>query len=140
MFGSGKTVAVAATTLILALTGCGGGDTAKVDPATWPNQWCNVHVGDTPDRAIELMGEPTSDGRSGPSASMSWSYREFQFNAFLDSSDRIRQLDINDLYLSDAQKAGMRCGTLRDADDPGGFEQEAADRAFEDQVEQGLAP
>lgn len=114
-------VCIAAATL--AATGCGGGS-VSVDPSEWPVQWCNVKVGDTPERAIELMGKPTSDNRGG-SGSMQWNSRDWQFNLFLDAGDRVRQLDINTYGLTDEQLAAFRCGTTRTADDPGGFEREA---------------
>ena len=123
MFGLGKRfatlVALAAT---LTAAGCGGGDDASsIDPIAWPEKWCNVKVGDTPERAIELMGEPTTDHRES-SGSMSWDWREYQFNLFLGADDRIRQLDTNDIMMSKEQKAAMRCGPIRTADDPSGFD------------------
>lgn len=121
MFATGKKLAiliVAAATLTVA--GCGGGDEASsVDPRTWPDQWCTLQIGDTPERAVELMGEPTNDHRES-SGSMSWDWREYQFNAFLGSDDRIRQLDINATQLSMHQVRMIGCAGTRSIASPDG--------------------
>jgi hypothetical protein len=44
---------------------------------------------------------------------MSWSAHQYQFNAFLDSGGRIEQLDINTHSLSAAERAALKCETVR---------------------------
>lgn len=114
MFGLGKRFAtLLSVTATLIIVGCGGGDSASVDPTTWPDRWCQVNVGDTPERAIQLMGEPTNDGRDRSSASMQWDWQEYQFNAFLGADDRIRQLDINTIAMAPDQVRLLKCEESR---------------------------
>ena len=59
---------------------------------------------------IALMGKPTSDSLADQS---SWDGYEWQFNAFYDVNGNVRQLDINDIQLSAAEKASLTCDTTR---------------------------
>ena len=55
------------------------------------------------------MGQPT-----GSSAKhMTWSAHQFQFNAFLEADGTVRQLDINQQSLNDAEKAALECDDVR---------------------------
>lgn len=61
-----------------------------------------------------LMGAPTDNfGPQTGNPQMSWSAFEYQFNAFFDVNDRVRQLDINDSELTSAEKAALTCATTR---------------------------
>lgn len=66
-----------------------------------------------------IMGPPTS---SSPS-SLTWSARQYQFNAFLDEGGKVRQLDINEYDLSAAEKAALKCKSVRSRES---MEEEAA--------------
>jgi hypothetical protein len=61
-----------------------------------------------------LMGPPTSsfDLASG-NPQMSWDFAEYQFNAFMDVNDKVRQLDVNDIQLTAAEKAAIHCAFIR---------------------------
>ena len=59
---------------------------------------------------IALMGTPTSRSFADQS---SWEGYEWQFNAFYDENGNVRQLDINDLQLTAAEKASLKCETTR---------------------------
>lgn len=48
-------------------------------------------------------------------SSETWSYREYQFNAFFAVDGTIRQLDINDIGLTAAEKSALTCATTRKA-------------------------
>ncbi len=121
MFDFSKKVAtLVAATATLAVVGCGGGGEANVDPETWPETWCQVKIGDTPERAIELMGEPTRDARLMQSASMRWEWQEYQFTAFLDVDDRLGQLEIDGADLTMHQKRMFECAMTRSTSFPNG--------------------
>ena len=59
---------------------------------------------------IALMGTPTSTSIADQS---SWDGYEWQFNAFYDTSGNVKQLAINDIQLSVAEKASLTCDTTR---------------------------
>lgn len=106
--------------LVAALAGCGSsspktpslgaapavsGATAK----TWPAKWCQAQPGITRAQLEQIMGTPTQVDPEGES----WSAYEFQFNAFFAADGTVRQLDINDLELTAAEKASLACQTTR---------------------------
>lgn len=84
--------------------------------STWPSRWCQAEIGMNRSQMTALMRPPTeeSDLATG-NPQMSWSALEYQFNAFLDLHDRDRQLDVNDVQLTAAEKAAIRCETTRAA-------------------------
>ena len=67
------------------------------------------------------MGTPTSEITQqnlaqqppGIEPQMSWEAYEYSFTAFFDVNDRVRELQVNDLYLSQAEKAGIHCPSIR---------------------------
>ena len=68
--------------------------------------------------ALGIMGEPTEEYTpenmpSGFEPQMIWDAYEFHFTAFFDSSDRVSQLDVNDLDLSPQQKSEIECPFTR---------------------------
>jgi hypothetical protein len=75
----------------------------------WAVKWCQAQPGDTKEGLVAIMGQPTG---SSPTT-MSWSAHQYQFNAFLDSSGRVEQLDINTHSLSAAEQAALKCETVR---------------------------
>ena len=81
------------------------------DAATWPAKWCSVQPGATVAALDSVMGPSTgrSDGQE------SWSYREYGFYAFFAVDGTVRQLDINQSQLTDAEKAALTCAAIRTA-------------------------
>jgi hypothetical protein len=84
----------------------------------WPDKFCQAKIGMTRAQMRTLMGEPTQEfiadnTPAGFQPQMVWEAYEFHFTAFFDSSDKVRQLDINDIDLSAQQKAALRCDTTR---------------------------
>jgi len=75
----------------------------------WPAKWCQAQPGNTKEQLVALMGQPTGSSEEH----MSWSAHQFQFNAFLDSGGKVRQLDINRHSLSEAEKAALPCSDVR---------------------------
>ena len=76
----------------------------------WAAKWCQAQPGMSKAALIALMGKPTSDSLADQS---SWDGYEWQFNAFYDVNGNVRQLDINDIQLSAAEKASLTCDTTR---------------------------
>lgn len=109
-------------------SGCGGSgsatanapaDTQEHTPSvatvkSWPVAWCKAQPGMTRAQMRALMGPPTSefDLASG-NPQMSWDFAEYQFNAFMDVNDHVRQLDVNDIELSASEKAAIHCASTR---------------------------
>jgi hypothetical protein len=75
----------------------------------WSDRWCQAEPKMTRKQLIALMGEPTYSGDTA----MSWSAYQYQFNAFLNAGDVVRQLDVNTYSLSAAEKAALKCATVR---------------------------
>ena len=76
----------------------------------WAAKWCMAQPGMSKAALIALMGTPTSRSFADQS---SWEGYEWQFNAFYDENGNVRQLDINDLQLTAAEKASLKCETTR---------------------------
>ena len=96
---------------VAVIAGCGGdpsGISRGVADA-WPAKWCEAEPGITKDQLAAIMGKPTS----GAAEFMSWSAHQYQFNAFLDADGTVRQLDANEHSLSDAEKAALKCESIR---------------------------
>jgi hypothetical protein len=119
--------ALGATGMLLA--GCGGSAAktastasvpaaATVDPtqptpqvaASWATKWCQAQPGMTKAQLYAVMGQPTDDSFADQA---SWSAYEWQFNAFYGTDGRVRQLDINTVELSAAEKAALGCSDTR---------------------------
>lgn len=81
---------------------------------SWTAKWCQARIGMTRDDMRALMGNPTEefDLASG-NPQMSWDAFEFQFNAFLNVDDKVRQLDVNDISLNASEKASIKCELTR---------------------------
>jgi hypothetical protein len=75
----------------------------------WTVKWCRAQPGDTKEALVAIMGQPTGTSPT----TMSWSAHQYQFNAFLDSSGKVEQLDINTHSLSAAEQAAFKCETVR---------------------------
>jgi hypothetical protein len=89
---------------------------SATDVKTWPAQWCHVQIGMTRTQVRALMGAPTDEfGPETGTPQMSWSAYEYQFNAFFDINDKVRQLDINMSQLTSAEKAALTCDQTRKA-------------------------
>lgn len=99
------------TATVAALTiGCG----TSTDPTgRWVDNWCQVRITMTPQEASTLMGDPTRQRLNGGGAFMQWDHREYQFNAFIGTDGRIRQLDINTAELTATQVRAIGCGVTR---------------------------
>jgi hypothetical protein len=84
---------------------------------TWPTKWCSARLGMTRAQMRAVMGNPTEEflPDSG-TPQMSWDAFEFQFTAFLDVNDRVRQLDVNDIQLTKAERASIHCEFTRVAE------------------------
>jgi hypothetical protein len=83
---------------------------------TWPVKWCEAQIGMTRAQMRALMGPPSDEVQQNESSGdpqMSWDYAEYQFNAFMDVNDKVRQLDTNDIQLSPSEKAAIHCPTTR---------------------------
>jgi hypothetical protein len=80
----------------------------------WPSKWCSARLGMTRAQMRAVMGNPTEEllPDSG-NPQMSWDAFEFQFNAFFDVNDRVRQLDVNDIQLSKTERASIHCEFVR---------------------------
>jgi hypothetical protein len=112
----------------LALAGCGGasegggrGSTGLASPEVakgWAAKFCQAQIGATRAEMRAVMGNPTEEYtadevESGFEPQMSWDAYQFHYTAFFDADDHVRQLDINDIDLTDAEKAALPCDTTR---------------------------
>ena len=107
----------------LVLAACGGDETDALSespvvgdatpPAelveTWPEKRCDVRIGMTREEAYAVMGPPTSEGDEGAS----WAAYQWMFNLFVGSDGRVRQLDVNESMLSEADRARIDCESTR---------------------------
>ncbi len=84
-------------------------DVSQAVADTWPAKWCQAQPGSTKEELVAVMGPPTS----GSAEFMSWSAHQYQFNAFLEPDGKVRQLDINQHSLSDAEKTALECDKIR---------------------------
>ncbi len=94
---------------IAALSACSGDGVSQSVADTWPAKWCQAKPGNTKDELRAIMGQPTSSSDT----QMSWSAHQYQFNAFFEADGTVRQLDINQHKLSDAEKAALACDDVR---------------------------
>lgn len=78
---------------------------------TWPAKWCQAQPGATADSLVALMGAPSWK----TDTTMTWAAHQYQFNAFLEASGKVRQLDINLYRLSEKEKAALPCAAVRTA-------------------------
>jgi hypothetical protein len=86
----------------------------KAEVQQWPAKWCTLQIGMTRAQVKSVMGTPT--GEFGPDTSTpqaSWSAYDYQFNAFFDITDHVKQLDINDYSMTASEKAQLGCATER---------------------------
>lgn len=119
-----KFAAIVLTALVLCscgaqakVAGTGGNGPATSSAAvtrTWPTQWCKARIGMTRSQMAALMGAPSkSFSLASGTPQESWQFADFQLNAFMDNSDRVRQLDINDSMMTAAEKAEFHCSSTR---------------------------
>lgn len=86
----------------------------KVDTDRWLTNWCKVQPNMTVDAAVKLMGMATDDlSDNGDSPQVGWDHGGYSFRAFLDTNDRIYQLDFDEDRLGDEDKAKVQCGSAR---------------------------
>lgn len=105
-----KLMRVMITVLIAGCSGGNGSSASQGAAAAWPTKWCQAQPGITKEQLVGIMGPPTT---SFPDA-MSWADRHhYQFNAFLNEDGTVRQLDINQASLTDAEKAALQCEDVR---------------------------
>jgi hypothetical protein len=76
---------------------------------TWPVKWCQAQPGNTREEIVAIMGVPTGTSPT----TMMWSAHQYQFNAFFDAKGTVEQLDVNTYSLSAAEKAALKCETIR---------------------------
>ena len=95
------------------LAACSDGDSKSAIPQdvadAWPTKWCQAEPGIAKEELVTLMGQPTS----ASDTTMSWSAHQYQFNAFIDPTGTVEQLDINLHSLSDAEKKALQCANVR---------------------------
>lgn len=105
---------------VLALASCGGAGPAVrqatptgPDAATvsqWPAKWCgDVHAGQDRADIVATMGTPTETYADQDQ----WDGFGYHFTAFYDENGTARQLDVNDIAMSAAQKAKIACDASR---------------------------
>jgi hypothetical protein len=128
-----RVILFAATAALVAMGGgCGSSDDPP-SPATsgavvpgqsvpsdsvvkaWPAKWCSIQPGMTHQEAATIMGPATEQYPRGTDTSEqdSWDAGEWHFTAFYSVDHTIRQLDINDIELTAAQKSSLSCETSR---------------------------
>ncbi len=112
----GPTLVLLVVVTVAAVAGCSNSTSTSGIPKNvadaWPAKWCQAQPGITKEELVALMGQPTGTSDEH----MSWSAHQYQFNAFLDSTGRVRQLDINRHSLSAAEKAALPCSDVRTED------------------------
>ena len=88
---------------------------AAADTDRWLANWCNVSPGMTVKEADALMGNHTGEflGDDQPNPQVEWSAGGFSFTAFLDTNEKIRQLDTNETNLGAEDKAKLKCESTR---------------------------
>jgi hypothetical protein len=91
------------------LAACFGGMSTAEANAGWPKQWCEAQPGMTKGQIIELMGAPTQT----TATNLIWTDNHYRFYAFMEADGTARQLDINMVDLSDAEKKALQCGDVR---------------------------
>lgn len=108
---------IAAPTMIAAQSGVSGPLDLNPSPDVakgWMTKWCEAKPGMTRAEMRAIMGPPQQefDLASG-TPQMSWVAYEFMFNAFMNSDDVVRQLDVNDFQLTEAEKSQIACDSTR---------------------------
>ncbi len=96
-------------TLVAGCSGSGSGPTSQGDASAWPAQWCQAQPGMSKEALVRLMGPPSTTLPE----EVTWSDDHYQFYAYLEPDGSVRQLDINSIHMTPAEKAGMKCGTGR---------------------------
>lgn len=87
---------------------------SKPEVESWPAKWCTVQIGMTRAQVKQIMGQPTSEfGADTSTPQASWSAYDYDFTAFFDINDNVKQLDVNDSGLTPAEKAGITCAFTR---------------------------
>ena len=99
----------------------GGAAPEQAQVRQWPAKWCQAEPGMTRQQMRDLMGEPTEEYTpentpEGFDPQMIWEAFEYHFTAYFNVDDRVRQLDVNDLDLTAAQKSEIRCEFIRVAE------------------------
>jgi hypothetical protein len=102
-------VALAAACGLTAAAGMVSTSEGQAGVDSWPGKWCEAQPGNTKEQVVALMGPPTDTSPT----TMTWAARQYRFYAFLDAAGRVKQLDINTYSLSPADKASLKCETVR---------------------------
>jgi hypothetical protein len=105
--------------------GCSGnnsGAASQGNADAWPTHWCQAQPGMSKDALVQLMGPPSTVLPE----EVTWSNDHYQFYAYLHPDGSVRQLDINSIHMTAAEKAGMQCKTGRSK---GSIAEAAAPRA-----------
>jgi hypothetical protein len=107
--GSVPALLLALCVLLAACSGKSSGPDSPGAAATWPVKWCQAHPGMAKEELVSLMGQPTDTSAK----QMTWSDDHYRFYAFLEQDGTVRQLDINQVDLTPAEKAGLQCKDAR---------------------------
>ena len=77
----------------------------------WPTKWCQTLPNVSKEQLVTIMGQPTTTFDT----QMSWSAPQYKyhFTAFFNADGTVKQLEIMDFMLSDAEKAALPCDALR---------------------------
>ena len=78
---------------------------------TWPAKWCQTLPDVSKEQLIATMGQPTTSLET----QLTWSAPQYKyrFTAFFNADGTVKQLEIMDYMLSDAEKAALPCDAVR---------------------------
>jgi chitodextrinase len=82
---------------------------------SWPAKFCQARIGMTKPEIQALMGKPqlqTPAGFGSPEE-WEWSAGRFHFHGFFGTDGRVRQLDIDELEMTQAEKLLLTCPARR---------------------------
>lgn len=80
----------------------------------WAQKWCQAQPGISRDELYRIMGPPTSEYLGLDNPNSSWDAAEWAFYAFFDVDGNVRTLDVNDINLSDEERASIPCELIRE--------------------------
>lgn len=82
--------------------------------AAWLDGWCKLSKGMKRDRAVEVMGEPTTEYSATEAApQLNWETGAYHFTAFMDTDGVLGQLQANYEQLGATDRAKLKCPEMR---------------------------
>jgi outer membrane protein OmpA-like peptidoglycan-associated protein len=95
----------------MCLSACGASDVPQSVADAWPIKWCQTLPDVSKEQLVTIMGQPTT----ALDTQLSWSAPQYKyrFTAFFNADGTVKQLEIMDYMLNDAEKAALPCDAVR---------------------------